>query len=131
MSDSHGDIQVDNDIEKLRTMMGLAPLDWFLPSNPHDRCCLAFHSSWLSSAFFTSEVGVSCRSLTFVVYASVEYTQIALWLWAYAGPPPPRPVPTVGRARLDFSDAMAGSISTASIGRPLSRGFSDPQPAEA
>ena len=43
------------------------------------------------TAFFTPEDGLSCRSLTFVVFASVEYTQIALWLWAYAGPPPATP----------------------------------------
>jgi hypothetical protein len=39
------------------------------------------------TGFFTPQVGVSCRSLTFLVYAIAQLCQIVLWMWAYAGAP--------------------------------------------
>ncbi|KIM98510.1 hypothetical protein OIDMADRAFT_31299 [Oidiodendron maius Zn] len=42
----------------------------------------------LMTAYNTPEIGVSCRSLTFVIYACVQFAQILLWLWAYASSPP-------------------------------------------
>ena len=42
----------------------------------------------LMTAYNTPEIGVSCRSLTFVIYACIQFAQILLWLWAYASSPP-------------------------------------------
>ncbi|KAH8657575.1 hypothetical protein BGZ60DRAFT_434531 [Tricladium varicosporioides] len=39
------------------------------------------------TGFFTPQVGLSCRSLTFLVYFIAQLCQIALWMWAYASPP--------------------------------------------
>jgi len=39
------------------------------------------------TAYFTPVVGLSCRSLTFTVYAITQMCQIILWLWAYGGSP--------------------------------------------
>lgn len=39
------------------------------------------------TAFYTPQVGISCRTLTFTVYTITQLCQIALWLWAYAGAP--------------------------------------------
>jgi hypothetical protein len=42
----------------------------------------------LMTAYNTPEIGISCRSLTFLIYACVQFAQILLWLWAYASSPP-------------------------------------------
>lgn len=42
----------------------------------------------LMTAYNTPEIGVSCRSLTFLIYACVQFAQILLWLWAHASSPP-------------------------------------------
>ena len=39
------------------------------------------------TAFYTPQVGISCRTLTFGVYTITQLCQIILWLWAYAGAP--------------------------------------------
>jgi hypothetical protein len=39
------------------------------------------------TGFYTPQVGVSCRSLTFTVYAISQICQIVLWLWAFPGAP--------------------------------------------
>lgn len=79
------------DLEDLRDKTTLSPLDWFL---------ILFMAVFLLgvpyvlaflTAFFTPVVGLSCRSLTFTVYASAQLAQVLLWLWAYAG--------AAGRAR--------------------------------
>ncbi|ROV97960.1 hypothetical protein VSDG_04879 [Cytospora chrysosperma] len=75
------------DLEELRNETTLLPLDWalilimaaFLLGIPF---ALAF-----ITAFYTPEVGLSCRSFTFTIYACAELGQVLLWLWAYAGPP--------------------------------------------
>lgn len=38
-------------------------------------------------SFYTPQVGLSCRSLTFLVYAITQFCQVILWMWAYSGPP--------------------------------------------
>lgn len=83
------DEQEDNmqDLEDLREKTTLSPLDWFL---------ILFMAAFLLgvpfvlafiTAFFTPAVGLSCRSLTFTVYACAQFAQVILWLWAYAGSP--------------------------------------------
>lgn len=83
------DEQEDNmqDLEDLREKTTLSPLDWFL---------ILFMASFLLgvpfvlaflTAYFTPAVGLSCRSLTFTVYACAQFAQVFLWLWAYAGAP--------------------------------------------
>ena len=42
----------------------------------------------LMTAYNTPEIGISCRSLTFLIYACVQFALILLWLWAYASSPP-------------------------------------------
>jgi hypothetical protein len=42
----------------------------------------------LMTAYNTPEIGISCRSLTFLIYACVQIAQILLWLWAYASSQP-------------------------------------------
>lgn len=83
------DEQEDNmeDLEDLREKTTLSPLDWFL---------VLFMATFLLgvpyvlaflTAFYTPVVGLSCRSLTFTVYAGAQFVQVLLWLWAYAGAP--------------------------------------------
>ncbi len=98
---AQGHFKVDRDIDQLRTTMALAPIDWMLLITLTILLLgVPFLLAFLT-AFFTPEVGLSCRSLNFLVYASVEYTQIALWLWAYAGPLPARTDSQDRRRRLD------------------------------
>ncbi|KAL1851729.1 hypothetical protein Daus18300_012414 [Diaporthe australafricana] len=89
------DEQEDNmqDLEDLREKTTLSPLDWFL---------ILFMAAFLLgvpfvlafiTAFFTPQVGLSCRSLTFTIYACAQFSQVFLWLWAYAGPPGRMPPP--------------------------------------
>lgn len=39
------------------------------------------------TAFYTPQVGISCRTLTFTIYTITQFCQIVLWLSAYAGAP--------------------------------------------
>ncbi|KAF4635464.1 hypothetical protein G7Y89_g2641 [Cudoniella acicularis] len=39
------------------------------------------------TGFYTPQVGISCRSFTFLIYAISQLCQIVLWMWAYAGAP--------------------------------------------
>ncbi|OIW35394.1 hypothetical protein CONLIGDRAFT_56785 [Coniochaeta ligniaria NRRL 30616] len=88
--DFAGNRDRDSDIEYLRAMTTLSPLDWFLVLSLATLLLgVPFILAFLT-AFFTPEIGLSCRSLTFTVYACLEFSQVLLWLWAYAGPPPPR-----------------------------------------
>lgn len=74
-----------HDLEELRDKTTLSSLDWsmllvmtaFLLGVPF---ALAF-----ITAFYTPEVGLSCRSFTFAIYLCAEIGQVFLWLWAYAG----------------------------------------------
>lgn len=80
-------VVMDDDIDDLQKRTILSLLDWFLVLTltllllgvP---LILAF-----LTAFYTPEVGISCRSLTITIYGFVQFGQVLLWLWAYAGPP--------------------------------------------
>jgi hypothetical protein len=39
------------------------------------------------TGYFTPQIGLSCRSFTFAIYAIAQVCQIGLWLWAYVGVP--------------------------------------------
>jgi hypothetical protein len=80
----------DSDIEYLRVMTTLSPLDWFLVLSLAALLLGVPFTLAFLTAFYTPEIGLSCRSLTFTVYACLEFAQVLLWLWAYAGPPPAR-----------------------------------------
>ncbi|OHE93608.1 hypothetical protein CORC01_11107 [Colletotrichum orchidophilum] len=77
----------DGDMKDLRSRTTLSLLDWsvllfltlLLVGVPY---LFAF-----MLAFFTPQIGLSCRSLTFLVYFGLQLAQIGLWLWAYIGPP--------------------------------------------
>ncbi|KAK2609843.1 hypothetical protein N8I77_003320 [Diaporthe amygdali] len=95
------DEQGDNmqDLEDLREKTTLAPLDWFL---------ILFMAAFLLgvpfvlaflTAFFTPQVGLSCRSFTFTIYACAQFSQVLLWLWAYAGPPGKAKGPDIPKER--------------------------------
>lgn len=71
----------------LRSKTTLSLLDW---------CVLLFLTLLLVGipylfafmlAYFTPQIGLSCRSLTFLVYFGLQLAQVGLWLWAYVGPP--------------------------------------------
>lgn len=80
----------DSDIDHLRLVTTLSPLDWFLILSLVALLLgVPFVLAFLT-AFFTPEIGLSCRSLTFTVYACLEFSQVLLWLWAYVGPRPAR-----------------------------------------
>lgn len=75
------------DMDDLWEQTTLSPYDWFM---------ILFMATFLLgvpfvlafiTAYYTPEVGLSCRSFTFTVYACAEFGQVILWLWAYAGPP--------------------------------------------
>ncbi|KXH66235.1 hypothetical protein CSAL01_11700 [Colletotrichum salicis] len=76
----------DGDMKELRSTTTLSLLDWFvvlfltllLVGIPY---LFAF-----MLAFFTPQIGLSCRSLTFLVYFGLQLAQVGLWLWAYVGP---------------------------------------------
>jgi hypothetical protein len=82
-----GDAVLDEDMAALRTITTLSitgravviSLTLLLMGVPF---VLAF-----LTAFYTPQVGVSCRSLTFIVYTITQIFQILLWMWAFAGPP--------------------------------------------
>lgn len=82
-----GHEDIDGDMKDLRFRTTLSLLDWFV---------LLFLTLLLVGipylfafmlAFFTPQIGLSCRSLTFLVYFGLQLAQIGLWLWAYIGAP--------------------------------------------
>ena len=86
-SPTRGDFILDVDMAALRETTTLSVLNWavvigmtiLLMGVPY---ILAF-----LTGFYTPQVGLSCRSLTFTIYAITQVGQIVLWLWAYAGVP--------------------------------------------
>lgn len=84
--DYRGNIDSDEDILALQKTTTLSLRDWIgllfltmaLLGIPY---VLAF-----LTAYYTPEIGLSCRTLTFTVYTCVQTGQIILWMWAYAGP---------------------------------------------
>lgn len=78
---------VDDDIDELQKRTILSLLDWSLILTLTLLLLgVPFILAFLT-AFYTPEVGLSCRSLTITIYGSVQLAQTLLWLWAYAGPP--------------------------------------------
>lgn len=70
------------DMRTLREKTTPSPLDWFLLLSMCSLLLgLPFVLAFLT-AFYTPEIGVSCRSFTFLIYTSAEFGQILLWLWA-------------------------------------------------
>ncbi|CAK7202713.1 hypothetical protein SEUCBS139899_005440 [Sporothrix eucalyptigena] len=81
-----GNEDYDKDIVDLKKKTTLSISDWaFLLSLTLMLLGLPYILAFLT-AYFTPEVGLSCRSLTFTIYIIVQTFQIILWLWAYAGP---------------------------------------------
>jgi len=85
-----GQTEVDEDINELeeRTTLGKGPwavitvLTLLLIGVPFG---LAFATSYL-----TPSKGLACRSLTILIYACAEFSQVLLWLWAFMKPLPKR-----------------------------------------
>jgi hypothetical protein len=87
-SEPSGSRSLDPDMEDLRAKITLSPLDWsFVLSLTLLLLGLPYVLALLT-AYFTPQIGLSCRSLTFTIYFCIEIAQICLWVWAYAGPPP-------------------------------------------
>ena len=81
-----GKCDPDYDIEELRNLTMLSLVDWSLVLTlTLLLLCVPLILAFLT-AFYTPEVGLSCRSLTIAIYGSVQCAQTLLWLWAYAGP---------------------------------------------
>jgi hypothetical protein len=69
-------------------MTTLSPLDWFLVLSLAALLLGVPLVFTFLTAFYTFEIGLSCRSFTFTVYACLEFSQVLSGLWAYTGPPP-------------------------------------------
>ena len=84
---SQRDMVPDEDMEGLRKATTLSILNWItIMSMTLLLMGVPFVLAFLTG-FYTPQVGVSCRSLTFTVYAICQVSQLVLWLWAYAGVP--------------------------------------------
>lgn len=70
------------DLDSLREKTTPSLLDWFLILSMTGLLLGVPFVLALLTAYFTPEVGISCRSFTFVCYASAQLGQIILWLWA-------------------------------------------------
>lgn len=78
------------DMKMLQEMTTPSSLDWMLLLSMSGLLLgVPFVLAFLT-AFYTPEIGVSCRSLTFTIYASAQFGQILLWLWAVSTPWTPR-----------------------------------------
>lgn len=70
------------DMKILREKTSPSALDWFLLLS---MCSLLLGVPFVLAfltAYYTPEIGVSCRSFTFLLYTSAQFGQILLWLWA-------------------------------------------------
>ncbi|KUI57838.1 hypothetical protein VP1G_05161 [Cytospora mali] len=76
-----------HDLEELHDKTTLSALDWFLILVMAGFLLGVPFVLAFITAFYTPEVGLSCRSFTFTMYACAELGQVVLWLWAYAVPP--------------------------------------------
>ena len=75
-------------MEDLCAKTSLSPVDWFLILSLTILLLGVPYVLAFLNAFYTPQIGLSCRSLTFTIYISMQCAQLLLWLWAYAGPPP-------------------------------------------
>ncbi|CZT09854.1 uncharacterized protein RCO7_02209 [Rhynchosporium graminicola] len=72
-----GPMILDEDMSALRRATTLTAKSWGV----------ILGMTFLLLAFYTPQVGISCRTLIFTVYTISQLCQILLWLWAYAGAP--------------------------------------------
>ncbi|EPE28037.1 hypothetical protein GLAREA_04828 [Glarea lozoyensis ATCC 20868] len=88
-SGRRGDMVVDEDMEALRVATTMTITSWTIVLGMTTLLMgVPFILAFLVS-FYTPQVGIACRSLTFLVYAIIQTSQIVLWMWAYSGPPQP------------------------------------------
>ncbi|KAJ4393500.1 hypothetical protein N0V93_002712 [Gnomoniopsis smithogilvyi] len=82
------DVVVSRDLKHLQSKTSLSFIDWvvvlFLAAL---LLGVPFFLAFIT-AFYTPQVGLSCRSFTFLIYECSQLGQIFLWLWAYAITPP-------------------------------------------
>lgn len=78
------DTQKDHleDLRSLREKTRAQPLDWFLIVSLTMLLLGVPFVLALLTAYYTPEVGVSCRSFTFVTYEASQLGQMILWFWA-------------------------------------------------
>lgn len=78
-----GGVYDDNlaDLETLRERTTPSPLDWFLVLSMTGLLLGTPIVLGFITAYYTPEVGLSCRSFTFLCYAVSQIGQIVLWLW--------------------------------------------------
>lgn len=69
------------DLENLREKTTPSPLDWFLVLSMTGVLLGTPIVLGFLTAYYTPEVGLSCRSFTFLCYAVSQLGQIVLWLW--------------------------------------------------
>jgi hypothetical protein len=82
-----GEFVLDEDMDALRRFTTLSIMGWaVVVSLTLLLMGVPFVLAFLTG-FYTPQVGLSCRSLTFTVYAISQISQIVLWMWAFAGPP--------------------------------------------
>ena len=104
--DYTGQLDYDDDMADLRAKTTLSPLDWFLVLLLTSLLIGVPYILAFLTAYYTPQIGLSCRSLTLTVYICLQVAQIFLWIWAYAGAPPARVIPDghddTARRPLDF-----------------------------
>ncbi|TAQ83562.1 hypothetical protein B7494_g8116 [Chlorociboria aeruginascens] len=82
-----GDEEPDKDMIDLRKATTLTFMNWgIVIAMTLLLLCVPFLLAFLT-AFYTPQIGLSCRSFTFLIYDIAQLSQITIWLWAYAGPP--------------------------------------------
>lgn len=86
-SGRRGDMVLDEDMEALRIATTMSVTSWtIILALTTLLMGVPFLLAFLVS-YFTPQVGISCRSLTFLTYAIIQVCQIVMWMWAYSGPP--------------------------------------------
>ncbi|KAL2072776.1 hypothetical protein VTL71DRAFT_12119 [Oculimacula yallundae] len=86
-SGQKGSMVLDEDMAALRRVTTLTTNSWgVIIGMTLLLLGIPFALAFLT-AFYTPQVGISCRTLTFTVYTITQLCQITLWLWAYAGAP--------------------------------------------
>ncbi|MCJ1337248.1 hypothetical protein MMC09_002530 [Bachmanniomyces sp. S44760] len=79
----HGAVSIDPDMEELEKITHMRIRDWCKVFG------LAFALVVIPSglaflvAYYTPRVGISCRSLTFLIYTIAQFLLMLLWVWLY------------------------------------------------
>jgi hypothetical protein len=81
-----GELVPDEDMAAFRKATTLCITGWAVISLTLLLMGVPFVLAFLT-AFYTPQIGFSCRSLTFTVYVITQISQMFLWMWAFAGPP--------------------------------------------